>query len=110
MDGLPLPRRQRRDKRFLRDAHIAVFAHPCLALFLLFQQLFLTADVAACAFTRCLPVTRRRGCGRVCHRALPQSPCPSELPFFARARLPVASQPLNRAKEGFLLVKGRLCS
>jgi len=39
MDGLLLPHPQRRDERFLRDAHIPIFPHPCLALFLLFQQL-----------------------------------------------------------------------
>ena len=45
-----LPHPQRRNKRLLRDAHIAILAHPCLALFLFFQQLFLARDVAAVAF------------------------------------------------------------
>ena len=48
--NLLLPHPQRGDKRFLRDAHIAIFPHPCLAFFLLFQQFLLTADVAAIAF------------------------------------------------------------
>ena len=29
MDGLPLPHPQRCDKRLLRNAHIAIFPHPC---------------------------------------------------------------------------------
>jgi len=65
MDGLPLPHPQRRDKRFLRNAHIAIFAHPCLALFLLFQQLFLAADVAAPGLRRGrLRISRSRPCAR----------------------------------------------
>ena len=46
-EDLRLPHPQRRNKRFLRDRYVAILPHPCLALFLLFQQLFLAADVAA---------------------------------------------------------------
>ncbi len=44
-----LPHPQRRDKSLLRDAHVAVLAHPGLALLLLVEQLLLAADVAAIA-------------------------------------------------------------
>ena len=37
------------NKRFLRDRHIAILAHPGLALLLLIQQLLLAANVAAIA-------------------------------------------------------------
>ena len=56
-----LPHPQRRNKRFLRDAHIPIFPHPRLALFLLFQQLFLARYVAAVAF--CGHVLAHRGDG-----------------------------------------------
>ena len=49
--SLPLfPHPQRFNKRFLRNAHITIIAHPGLALFLLLQQLLLARDVAAVAF------------------------------------------------------------
>ena len=52
---------QRCDESFLRDRHIPILAHPRLALFLLFQQLFLARYVAAVAF--CGHVLAHRGDG-----------------------------------------------
>lgn len=45
-----LPHFQRRYEGFLRNRDAAIFAHTLLALFLLIEQLFLSADIPAIAF------------------------------------------------------------
>src|SRR3546814_6511790 len=45
-----IPHPQRRDKRLLRDVHVAIFAHPLFAFFLLFHQLLLSVRVSPVPF------------------------------------------------------------
>src|SRR3954454_23770116 len=48
--SIVVPHPQRRDERLLRDAHVAVLAHPRLALLLLLEKLAFAGRVAAVAF------------------------------------------------------------